>query len=88
MTDDWDDLPYDSRIHGDQLVDGHRIDFVIDLLMMDNTARELRQMASDLGASRERGYDKRETAGAIAHQMGYRLRVVENEYGEKEVRYE
>ena len=82
----WDGLPYDGRIHGDKLVDGHEIDFVIDLLVMENTAMELREMARELGVSRPRGASKRETASEIAHVADHKLEVVEAPDGTLEVR--
>jgi hypothetical protein len=66
-------------------VDGHDVDLVVDLLVMDNTARELREMASELGASRERGANKRETASAIAYQADGQLEVREGPGGELRV---
>lgn len=78
-------MPYDPRIYGNKLVDGHEIEFVIDLLAMDNTVGELRDMAKRLDVKRQRGDNKRETASRIAYQADHRLRVIEDEYGNMEV---
>jgi hypothetical protein len=71
---------------GTKLVDGHDVDDVADVLARDNTVAELRAMASDLGVSRERGMNKRETAGAIAYQADFMLSVIERADGSLEVR--
>jgi len=70
---------------GKKLVDGHEVDFVIDLLMMDHTVRELRQIASDLNVKRERGDNKRDTAAKIVYQAENRLSVVNTEHNTQEV---
>jgi len=82
---DQDNVPYDRRIRGTRLVDGHEIAFVVDLLVRDNTVAELRKMARDLDVTRQRGDNKRATAAHIAHQAGYKLKVVEEEPGLKRV---
>lgn len=82
-----DDLPYDGRIHGNKLVDGHDIEFVIDLLVIDNTVNELRDMARELGVKRQRGDNKRQTAAQIAHQADHKLKVVEGADGLMRITY-
>lgn len=65
-------------ISGTRLIDGHDIDFVADILVENNTVKELREMAQKHDVQRERGSNKRETAKQILHMAGHHFVVVED----------
>jgi len=65
-----------------EVIDGHEVrrHTGAAVLEMDNTSKELREMASDLGVTRSRGDTKMQTALNIMRQAPHKLMYIELDF--------